>query len=190
MIVKDYIITLLLLGLPVILSAVAHMIAVKFNLFGFLKIPLDLGMTYRDKRIFGENKTFRGIFLMVLFSIIFCYFFEFITVNFEKIDHYNLLYFDKYPPLFYGILYGLGYTLSELPNSFYKRQINVPPGKRGNIFNVLIDQVDSVIGCLFLLLPFSELSLEMIMAGVLFFASIHLLINFVLFLSGVRENPL
>ena len=190
MIVKGYIITLLLLGLPVILSAVAHMIAVKFNLFGFLKIPLDLGMTYRDKRIFGENKTFRGIFLMVLFSIIFCYFFEFITVNFEKIDHYNLLYFDKYPPLFYGILYGLGYTLSELPNSFYKRQINVPPGKRGNIFIVLIDQVDSVIGCLFLLLPFSELSLGMIMAGVLFFASIHLLINFVLFLSGVRENPL
>ena len=56
--------------------------------------------------------------------------------------------------------------------------------------SLIIDQIDSVIGCLIILCPFSGLTMEWIIAGTMFYAFIHILINLILFLTGIRENPL
>ncbi len=185
-----YIVTLLMFGCPVLLAGISHMVVVKTGLFGFLTIPLDFKKTFRNKRIFGDNKTFRGIIVMVLFSFLYCYILELLIQNHPGMDAYNLLLFNRYPSWFYGILYGLSYTLSELPNSFYKRQINLPPGERGNHLNIVIDQVDSVIGCFVILYPFSNLTLTWIIMGVIFYAFVHLFTNLLLYITGIRENPI
>ena len=185
-----YIATLLMFGSPVLLAAISHMVVVKIGLFGFLKIPLDFERTFRNKRIFGEDKTFRGVIVMILFSYIYCHVLKLLIQRYPGMNDYNLLLFDRYDSWLYGILYGLGYTLSELPNSFYKRQINILPGKRGTIMNIVIDQIDSVLGCFIILYPFSNLTIKWIILGVIFYAFIHILINLLLYITGIRENSL
>jgi len=185
-----YIVTLLMFGSPVLLAAISHMVVVRIGWFSFLKIPLDFRKTFRSKRVFGDNKTIRGIIVMILFSFMYCHILELLIAKYPGMNDYNLLHFNRYPSWLYGILYGLGYTLSELPNSFYKRQINLKPGRRGNIMNILIDQVDSVIGCFIILVPFSDLTIKWILMGIIFYAFVHLIVNLLLYITGIRENPL
>jgi hypothetical protein len=64
----------------------------------------------------------------------------------------SLVDFDCVYPLLWGVLLGGGYIVGELPNSFAKRRLRVPPGARaagalGALF-WLADQVDSLLGVL------------------------------------------
>ena len=57
----------------------------------------------------------------------------------------------------YTILLGIGMTFGELPNSFLKRQLEIPPGRKkkgplGILFFVF-DQVDLIIGIWIFLFP-------------------------------------
>jgi len=186
----DQLYRLFIFGAPAVFAAVLHMIAVKHNWFAFLKIPLDLKHTFNGKRIFGENKTFRGIVVMVLFSIMSCYLLGIIIRLYPELGIYNPFYFELYSPAFYGLLFGLGYTIPELPNSFYKRQIDIPPGETGSLMNLLIDQLDSVIGCFLLLYPFVRISPSLVLFGVIFYLGVHLTVNILLYSIGIRRQPL
>lgn len=181
---------MLIFAIPVTLAAILHMIAVRFNLFATLKIPLDFGKTYRGHRIFGDSKTYRGVVLMMLLSILGVYFLQGLCRLFPSMAELNILHFDRYPGFLLGTLFGLGYTLAELPNSFFKRQAGIQEGKRGNLLNILLDQLDSVLGCLLLLFPFSDMTWAFVGYGCLFFLGMHLFFNFVLYLVGVRKNPM
>lgn len=180
----------LIFAIPVTLAAILHMVAVKINLFPFLKLPLDFHKTYNGKRIFGDHKTFRGVILMIIFSVFGVYFLQFLVYKFDSIERLNILLFDQYSPIFYGVLFGLGYTIAELPNSFAKRQIEIPEGKRGSIFNIIMDQIDSPIGCMIIIAAFSNMSVEFFIFGLFFSLIIHLVINFLLYLMKLRQNPL
>jgi hypothetical protein len=180
----------LVFAIPVTIAAILHMIVVKINLFAFLKIPLDFGKSFRGKRIFGDHKTLRGVILMILFSIIGVYFLQFLHLRFDAIRNLNILNFDQYSPVFYGVVFGLAYTLAELPNSFMKRQLNIQDGKQGNIINVLLDQFDSPFGCLLTIAAFSDMSLQFFVLGSFFFLFLHMFFNFTLYLLKLRKNPL
>jgi hypothetical protein len=184
------ILKLLVFAIPVTFAAILHMVVVKFNLFAWLNHPLDLGKTFRSKRIFGNSKTFRGVVMMVLLSMAGTAVLLWITVWFPGVEKHNILDFQHYSTIFYGLLYGLGYTLAELPNSFAKRQAGIPEGKRGSWLNILIDQADSPIGCLLFLWPFSSMDSTFFIAGALFFLLLHLFFNVTLYLAGLRKQPL
>ncbi len=181
---------LLVFAIPVAFAAILHMIAVKINILGFLKIPIDLGRTWKGKRIFGDHKTIRGVILMVLFSVLGSLLLKILVNHYEFIRNLNILYFDEYSVLFYGVCFGLGYTLAELPNSFFKRRANIEEGKRGNLFNILVDQFDSPFGCMIAIAPFSDMSLNLFIVGSFFYLFLHMFFNFVLFLLRLRNNPL
>lgn len=180
----------LIFAMPVTLAAVLHMIAIKLNLLSFLKIPMDFGYTFNKKRIFGDNKTFRGLVLMIVFSILSVYFLEFLALKYQNINELIILDFNSYSSVFYGIMFGLGYILFELPNSFAKRQMNVKEGKRGTIFNILIDQIDSPLGCLILIAPFSSMTKEFFALSLFLALLLHLSVNLLLYLLKLRQNPL
>ncbi|EWY41750.1 CDP-diglyceride synthetase [Skermanella stibiiresistens SB22] len=101
-----------------------------------------------------------------------------------------MLDFEAHGPAVYGLLYGLGYSLFELPNSFLKRQRDIRPGQAGALPHVLLDQADSVFGCLLMLYPFSRMSFTFVLAGVVFFTALHLAANYLLFLCKLRSEPL
>jgi len=180
---------LLIFSIPAGLAAILHMVAVKLDLFPALKMPLDAQHTYRGKRIFGQNKTWRGVVLMVVFSIAGTYFLQFLTGISPTIQSNNILDFNKNSAIFYGVLFGLAYTLGELPNSFIKRQKGIEEGKRGPFIHILIDQADSPIACLIVLWAFTRMDVNFFIAGCFFYLLLHLFFNVLLFLLGIRKNP-
>ena len=113
----------------------------------------------------------------------------YVLVNyFPELKPYNLLNINQYSYIFYGVLFGFGYIIGELPNSFYKRQLEVTEGKTTTIFMRIIDQIDSVISITLLLVIFSSFSWTHFIIGILFYGILHSVINYVLFLIGLRKE--
>lgn len=121
---------MILMLLPLILTNVLHMVAVKKNYFSMLNTPL-----WRNG--FGTNKTWRGIFFISVGNALFV------------AACARLFAVDVNSPLWLGFLLGLAYSLSELPNSFLKRKLGVASGghhpKYKYIFYML-DKMDSSFG--------------------------------------------
>jgi len=179
---------LLIFALPVIFAAIFHMVVVKLNVFPFLNYPLDHNKKWRGKPIFGKNKTYRGLIIMIVFSIFFTFIYKVLADNFSGFNSHNLLNFQIYSFTFYGFLYGAAYIIAELPNSFIKRRMGAKEGKSNNIIMVLFDQLDSVIGITLLFIPFSAFTIKHFFVGILFFGLLHIIINYLLFLIGLRKE--
>jgi hypothetical protein len=113
-------------------------------------LPLDGGRSWRGHRIFGNNKTLRGLVVMVPAT----------AAGFALVaaawpggaaNHPWPLSVAEYAAL--GALAGLGFMAGELPNSFVKRRLGVPPGAaaRGRLLGPLlaaVDRCDSVVGAM------------------------------------------
>jgi len=117
-----------------------------------LAIPLDLGRTYRGRRIFGDNKTLRGFVVMVPAAGA-----SFLLLGSLAARHPDLsLRLWPLGPSSYALLglwAGLGFMLGELPNSFLKRQLGIPPAgapERTPLKPIffLVDRLDSIVGML------------------------------------------
>jgi len=120
--------------LPVILGAIFNMVFVKLPILKSWQIPMDGKKMFKDgRRIFGDNKTWKGFFGMIVLTALFAWIF--------------------WGNFWHGALLGFAYVLFELPNSFIKRRLNIQSGKSGGIIQTFFDQADSVIG-LIIFLPF------------------------------------
>lgn len=170
----------LLLTFPLIFAGVLHMVVVKLDALSYLKIPLH-------ETWFGLNKTWRGILVMLAASIVGVRVAQQGGVYWET----DLLQFHS--SWWLGLALGLGYVLPELPNSYMKRRLGVKPGElsqRSPWLFALIDQADSVIGCVlvYALCGVGNPVLWFTLIGL--GTGIHLLLNFLLWAVGVRKNPL
>jgi hypothetical protein len=113
-------------------------------------LPIDGGRTWRGRRIFGANKTLRGFMVMVPAAAVS---FAFLAAAWPSagLDRLWPLSGAEYAAL--GAWAGFGFMAGELPNSFLKRQLGVPPGAaahgryRGPLL-AGIDRCDSVIGAM------------------------------------------
>lgn len=126
------------LMIPVILGGCAHMVIVKYNRFSALNIPLATSS-------FGANKTWRGLLLVPLLTALF----SLLWIPIGQLHSQEILPVRIEECLLAGAFAGLGYILLELPNSWMKRRLGIPPGKlpsRNRAFFIFSDQVDSAIG--------------------------------------------
>jgi CDP-2,3-bis-(O-geranylgeranyl)-sn-glycerol synthase len=120
-----------------------------------LAIPLDGGRTFRGRRLFGANKTVRGLIVMVPATAA-----AFVVVSVVvRIAVPGDPRFAGLWPLSeagyagLGALAGLGFMLGELPNSFVKRQLDIEPGARAQTptaaaWQFVFDRADSGLGML------------------------------------------
>lgn len=182
---------LLFLGSPILLVAVFQGLCMKYDWFGWLERPLDLGLSFRGKRVFGDHKTWRGAAI----SILFCMFGSMIQMGLQRAEvippWLPLLDYTVLGPLA-GLLLGIGMTFGELPNSFLKRQLGIEPGAKGKKVRGLIffifDQVDLTIGIwifLFLLIrpPLLLVAYSLILTFIL-----HVSISTVGYCLGMRKT--
>ena len=183
------ILELLLVASPVILAAIFHMVVVRYDWLSVATYPLDHKMTFRSRRIFGDNKTYRGVLVMIITSVALTYLYAFLVSRFSSIANLNLLDFETHSPLVYGMIYGFGYVIGELPNSFAKRQLGITEGKSTSFIQRLVDQLDSVIAILLLLLAFSNFTWKHFWSGIIFYGLLHLAINYLLYLLNLRKEP-
>ena len=171
-----------------ILAGVVNSIFCKLNIFNSLKKPLDFNKKIKGKRIFGDNKTWKGLIGYIFFNIIFMVLVSIIykafnieNLNFFYINHKNTLIYN----ILVGALLGLFYALFELPNSFMKRRLDIEPGKtiKGpkKYFFIFLDQADSVFGVALVVWMFYPIGIKVYLLYILVGAVTHLLINMLLY---------
>lgn len=188
------------LALPIIFAGVFHMFVVKKGWAAALARPLDAGATFRGRRLFGDNKTWRGVVVMILAGAAAGALQGLLGGSALSglsalggvwlVDNTALGYALQYGAA--HALLGLGYALGELPNSFLKRQIDIAPGKTGaGILGAgffLLDQGDSVAACLLVGWLVFPLSGALVLLSITAMTLLHLLLNAALHKGGVRKN--
>ena len=162
----------------------------------FLDSPIDNYKDFIDgKRIFGENKTWKGLVGYVVFNLIFAIIFG-VIFNLLNINNYNYFYQAHANTMLFnlliGVLIGLAYSLFVLPNSFLKRRLNIKPGKSAHgwkkIFFIILDQADSVFGVCLVVHLFYPMPLGFYLLYVIVGSSTHIIINMLLYFVGLRKN--
>ncbi len=134
---------------------------------------MDFGRNFVDgKRIFGNNKTFRGFFFGwgVGFAVGLMEGFAF--------------GFQNYPILF-ALLIPLGALLGDLTGAFIKRRIGIKPGG----LLPIVDQIDFVVGAVVFSLPLALIGWDVAATVLLITPPIHLFTNFLAYKMKLKKNP-
>ena len=178
-------------------AGATNMVFVKAPILNGLSRPMDNGVLLRDgKRLFGDNKTWKGFFGMIILTSIWLAIVGWLSAKYPYIESLSLISFETlrspFNAWFFGAIWGLAYVLAELPNSFVKRRVDIPPGKnaagtRGFLFLVL-DQADSVIACVIVLPLFSSITWPDAIALVVLGSLAHYLANLGLFAVRLKAQ--
>lgn len=107
--------------------------------------PIDLDRTFRNIPIAGKNKTYRGLFAAIFLSTVVVLIQKF-TYSFPNIQSISLIDYSNMNWLLWGILMGGGAMLGDFFKSVVKRRIGKKPGDSWKP----LDQVDFLVGALFL----------------------------------------
>ena len=131
---------------------------------------MDFGKNFYDgKRIFGNNKTFRGFFfglaIGIMVGLIECWLFGF--------------------PVLFSVLTPLGALLGDLTGAFLKRRLGIAPGG----LLPIVDQVDFVVGAVLFSLPLALISWELAVTVLLITPPIHLFTNFLAYKMKLKRKP-
>ncbi len=171
---------------PAALANMAPTISNNIPILKYVSQPIDMGKKIRGKRILGDHKTFRGLisgviggFLGGIVQMILYTNFSWARSMAGPIDY------STPEILLIGAVLGFGALLGDSVKSFFKRQINIPPGKGWFPF----DQMDFIIGSSLLILPFAILPLGtfyIALAGVLF---IHPVFNILSWILKLQPRP-
>jgi hypothetical protein len=174
-------------------AGVAHVLWLRSPRSIPLALPLDGGLHFRGRRLFGANKTLRGFVVLVPAT----------ALAFGALGMLR----DALPawlarglwPLTSGELLMLGawaafwFMAGELPNSFLKRQWNVGPGEvpaRGvrRWVCLVLDRVDSILALLIALsvaVPLAPLTALLLLAAG---SGVHFLFSSLLYLARVKTR--
>jgi CDP-archaeol synthase len=131
---------------PLLLGVLLFGIVLRIDLWPGLARPIDVGATYRGRRLFGPNKTWRALVCSLMGCVAGV---AIQRVIGDRAGSLALVDYDGATVLWLGVTLSLGATAAELLNSFMKRQLDIPaggrlPGKRAVLFYVL-DQIDALI---------------------------------------------
>lgn len=102
-------------------------------------------------------------------------------------------HFQNHSLILLGLALGFAYLLAELPNSFMKRRLGIKEGKLPDSKRWLfafMDQADSALGCMLAYRFLLGTSWAVLFLTLAVGTVIHLVMNVLLYLLGIRENAL
>ena len=133
------------------LAGTAHVLWLKSTASKHFGQPLDGGLTFRRRRLFGANKMLRGLMVMPIAAAMT---FAAAGAAREQLPSWLAagmweLTAAEYALL--GLACGIAFMIFELPNSFLKRQLGVPPGEAPRqpwlkAVCFVLDRCDSTLG--------------------------------------------
>jgi hypothetical protein len=187
------------MAIPAIVAGVVHMAVVKKNLFARLAVPLDGGATLGRVPIFGPKKTWRGVCVMVAASALVgalqgAAFGGWAHAAGAELVDFAALGRGSFALGYAAVaaVFGLGYVLGELPNSFLKRRAGISPGVHGRglvgAFFFTLDQCDSVLVGLALGAVVFGYGWTAVLAGTVSLSLVHLGVTAVLHRTRIKEN--
>ncbi len=178
---------------PLLGGALLSGLCAKYGWLSPLAWPIDGGRLFRGKPIFGANKIYAGIVSAGVGNMLV------LGIQTDVLHHVawcrslELFDYGRVNGWLLGLLVGVLASLSELPNSFAKRRIDVAPGALASgatraIF-YFMDQVDSVVGAWIgfsLALPATA---QRVAASVVLLFFGHQLVSLVGYALGMRKTP-
>ncbi|HIH43151.1 TPA: CDP-archaeol synthase [Candidatus Woesearchaeota archaeon] len=188
----DQIALLLLQSFYLLLPAYfANMAPVIFRKVNFLNVPVDFGYTLKIKksrgkkdardRIFGDHKTWRGLFFATVTGIGIA-FIQYLIQDYPFISTVKLFPYNNW--LLIGFLLGFGAIFGDLVKSFFKRRLHINDGKPLYFF----DQLDYVAGSYLFLAFYYVVNLEIIAASIVLSFSLTVIINHLSYYLGIRKE--
>lgn len=164
----------LLFFLPAGISNMVPVFASKLPFLRDLDAPLDFGKTYKGKRIFGKNKTWRGLIVGT------------ITGTLVAMLVYGVYADLRGELILVGAAMSAGALIGDAVESFFKRQRGIQSGKAWFPF----DQTDYIIGGLLFTLPFGVLPLWLIVWVFVMYFGLHLISSYIGYLLGLKDEPI
>lgn len=187
----NQIILLLLQSFYLLLPAYfANMAPVIFRKVNFLNLPVDFGYTLRIKkskkkndrdRIFGNHKTWRGLFFAIVAGIFVAYL-QYLLQDTRSLSVIALFPYNNW--LLIGFLIGFGAIFGDLAESFVKRRLNIAEGKPLYFF----DQIDYVAGSYLFLAFYYVVSIEIIVASVVLSFGLTVIVNHLSYFLRIRNE--
>lgn len=169
---NEFLIHVLIVLIPLILTNILHMILVKMNYLTFLAIPIW-------KNGFGENKTYRGLLFISIVNAI-------ILLIIDYLFNLNLR-----NSAILGLILGGVYSISELPNSFIKRRIGIKSGEQHSEYArlfLLIDKMDSAFGVVFVYFVMEYINLQAAIYLFLISSLSHILFSIGLVRLNIKKS--
>jgi hypothetical protein len=186
-----WLLQLLWLAVPVIVSGLVHLTVLRLDLLPGLRVlPIDGKAMFRGKRLFGDNKTWRGAVITITTMSVTAWALAQLDACCWHLP--TLVPFAETHPIAWGMLLGTGYIAGELPNSFIKRQIGIGPGQSGSGFvgSVfwVIDQIDSLAGMLVFTWPVWQPPLVLVLLLVAIMLVAHPIGAWIMVLFGLKDR--
>lgn len=175
---------------PLIVASILAGYVQHYDTWKALKRPIDAGTTFRGSRVFGDNKTWRGVACSVIGSII-----GVLGQKYMIADHagaFAVIDYARVNAFVLGVALGGGASLGELPNSFVKRRLGIAPGAQSQhalafIF-YLWDQVDVLTVTWPLLLFWYTPSWPLVLTSFLLAPAAHQTLSIIGYLIGARRS--
>jgi|SRR3989344_5760234 len=162
-------------------AGIANMSPVLFKFLNFFNYPIDSNKTFLGRPMFGKNKTYRGFFFGILMAILTVYIQRLLypfMINYSFVDYTQINIF------LLGFLFGFGALLGDLIESFFKRQLDIEPGKSFIPF----DQIDWILGAIILVNIYISLNLEITIMSLVIFGLLHPMINLIGYALKIKKN--
>jgi hypothetical protein len=175
---------------PLLLSAAISGVVMRFDWLRALRRPIDFGLTFRGKRVFGDSKTWRGLAVAVggcvLGATIQRYAIGARAGSLALLDYETLDIFA------FGAAMGGTAIAGELPNSFVKRRLDIAPGTTASgplsILFYVWDQIDLLTLSLPALSYWVRMDLKVVLTGVIVGLMLHPLTSLIGYVMGARRS--
>lgn len=170
--------------LPALVANMMPVVAARLKVWPALDRPLDGGKIWRNRAIFGEHKTVRGLVAgtaggaAVGVSQYLCW--HFLTFPFFSL----VAYVSFTQAFFLGAALGAVALVGDALKSFFKRQFNIRPGKGWPPF----DQIDFVISSLLFIGLFVPLTVWHVVSALFFIGVGSFVVSVGAVLLGIKES--
>ncbi|MES2320057.1 MAG: CDP-archaeol synthase [Pseudomonadota bacterium] len=180
--------------LALAVGGVAHVAWLRSPWSRRFNLPLDGGATWRGHRLFGANKTWRGLMVMPFGAALA---FGVAGLLRDVLPAWLAAGIWDRPAshlALAGFLCGLAFMLAELPNSMLKRQLGIVPGQEARnpllrAVCLLIDRTDSTFGALIALSLMLPLPAMAWVWGPLIGITLHWLFSYSMYLLKLKPRP-
>lgn len=172
--------------LPAGLANAAPVFANLIPILNRWNTPLDFGLSWRGKRLFGKNKTWRGLVCGMAIGSLVAILQRYGYNHLEFVQDITYLNYSAIGVGLLGAMLGGGALLGDAVESFFKRQFGVPSGQMWFPF----DQIDYIVGGL--LVSIVALRLPLFRYGLIFLTwfIVHLLAGVVAFALRLKDRPI
>lgn len=142
------------LFLPAMAANMAPVFFARYNWLASLNKPLDNYQTWRGRRLLGDNKTVRGLISGVAAGLL-VGLMQFYASRLTALSGISLInYSSLIVALTAGGLLAFSALMGDAIASFFKRQLNIAPGRHW----VPFDQIDFIIGAFLISVLFAPLT--------------------------------